>query len=434
MSEAGSARRVLWLLSAAELLAMSLWFTGTAIVGPLSRTWAPELMPWVTIAVQIGFVAGALTIAAFNLNDHFSAPRVFVVAAVLAAAANVAFGMLAERNVVAALVCRGLTGAFLAGVYPTGMKIMAGWFQRGRGFALGLLIGALTVGSAIPHVLEGMARGASDWRLPVYSASGLALAGALIVGVGVHEGPFAAKQPPFHFGQIGELVTNRRLRLANLGYFGHMWELYGMWTWLGAMLAQSQFAPLIAEAAARAPRGARTVLIAPPPNSVSPELLAGIAIGTGIVGCVWAGSASDRFRAGGSPITQRADVTIAAMAVSGACCLVAAAVFQHFWWLVAVAIVWGIAVIADSAQFSAIVSEVSDQRYVGTALTTQTALGFLLTTVAIRVIYWIAQTRGWPWAIAALALGPAAGIVAMWRLRTQPSLTGLDSRASSTQP
>jgi MFS family permease len=414
MSDA-AARRVLWLLSAAELLAMSLWFTGTAIVAPLSRNWPSHLLPWITIAVQIGFVAGALVIAAFNLNDHFRAPRVFVVSAVLAAAANAGFGLLADGNIPAALLCRGLTGAFLAGVYPTGMKIMAGWFQRGRGFALGLLIGALTVGSAIPHVLEGTARGASDWHLPVYSASALAVLGALLVAFGVHEGPYAAKQPPFHFGQIGEMLTNRRLRLANLGYFGHMWELYGMWTWIGAMLVSSRWAPFLR-------RGQRAFLAPVTHSSFPAELLAGVAIGIGVVGCVWAGWAADRFPSGELPTRQRADVTIIAMAVSGACCLVAAAVFEHFWWLVAVALVWGISVIADSAQFSAIVSEVSDQRYVGTALTTQTALGFLLTTVSIRAIFWISQYRGWPLAIAALALGPATGIVAMWRLRRAPYL------------
>ena len=402
-----SRTRVLILLSLAELLAMSLWFTGTAVLPVLIRRWQGGLGigSWLTIAVQLGFVVGALVIAVFNLSDIFRATRIFVACALLAAAVNAAFALVAEQHMVAALLLRALTGAFLAGVYPTGMKILAGWFRTGRGLALGAMVGALTVGSALPHGVLAIAGGLDTaglddaWQLMVLAVSGLAVIAAAIVAFAVHEGPFATPSPPFNAGQIGEALRNRRLRLANFGYLGHMWELYSMWGWIAVLLAAAQ-------QGGSAMRG---------------ELIAFLAIAIGIVGCVWAGHASDRLSANGAggdqTIAGRARVTIYAMAVSGACCLAAAVFFQHFIVLVAIAMVWGIAVIADSAQFSTIVSEVADPSYIGTALTMQTALGFLLTTVALRTTAAIAANFGWRWAAASMALGPALGIVAMWRLR-----------------
>jgi len=414
--------RVLILLSLAELLAMSLWFTGTAVLPVLVRRWHGGLGigSWLTIAVQLGFVVGALVIAVFNLSDVFRAPRIFVACTLLAAAVNAAFALVAEQHMVAALLLRALTGAFLAGVYPTGMKILAGWFRAGRGLALGAMVGALTVGSALPHGVLAIAGGLdvagldtaglnNVWQLMVLAVSGLAVIAAAIVAFAVHEGPFATPSPPFDAGQIGEALRNRRLRLANFGYLGHMWELYSMWGWIAVLLA--------------AARQGGSVMVN--------ELIAFLAIAIGIVGCVWAGHASDRLSAFSSPVALdregsdysstvagRARVTIYAMAVSGACCLAAAIFFQHFIVLVLIAMVWGIAVIADSAQFSTIVSEVADPSYIGTALTMQTALGFLLTTVALRTTAAIAANYGWRWAAASMAVGPALGIVAMARLKS----------------
>ncbi len=396
--------RVLVLLSLAELLAMSLWFTGTAVQPQLARAWTGGLglVSWLTIMVQLGFVAGALLIAIFNLSDVYPAPRVFVVSALLAAAANAGFawwGTRSQPNIGAALVCRALTGAFLAGVYPTGMKIMAGWFREGRGLALGILIGALTVGSAMPHLMLALESFiAVPPGMVVLHASVLAVIAALIVAVAVHEGPLAAPSPRFDPTQIGQILRHRPLLLANLGYLGHMWELYSLWAWIALLLAAAGGEPLFTR-----------------------ELTAFAVIAIGVVGCVWAGWASDRMGARGSPVAGRARVTIWAMAVSGACCLLAAEVFEHFWLLVIVALVWGIAVIADSAQFSAIVSEVADQRYVGTALTTQTALGFLLTTVSLRATAAIAAHWGWRRAAASLAIGPLLGIWAMVALARSSS-------------
>ncbi|HZQ91553.1 MAG TPA: MFS transporter [Terriglobales bacterium] len=408
--------RTLALLATAELLAMSLWFTGTAVLPELARRWNAGLglASWLTTAVQIGFVAGALFSAAFNLADVFRPSRVLVICALAGAGANAAFAAVAEDNIALALSLRFLTGAFLAGVYPTGMKLLAGWYREGRGLAMGVLIGALTVGSALPHgalALGGlMTSRTGDWRLPVLAASGLAVVAAAIVAVGVHDGPYAAPSPSFDPGQIGEAFRNRRLRLANFGYLGHMWELYSMWGWVAVMLAAASSA------------------------GVRNQAIAFVAIAIGTLGCVWAGVVSDRVRATSAnegvratQVAQRSRVTIWAMAVSGACCIAVALLFDHFWLVVLISLVWGIAVIADSAQFSTIISEVADPRYVGTALTMQVAMGFLLTAVSLRVVAFIAAHWGWRWATASLAIGPALGIwamVALMRAEREPQGRG----------
>jgi len=391
------------MLAIAELLAMSLWFTGTAVLPELTRQWHATLglTSWLTITVQLGFVVGALVIAVFNLSDVFSAPRIFVVCALAGAAVNALFAAVAADHVVWALLLRGLTGAFLAGVYPTGMKILTGWFREGRGLALGILIGALTIGSALPHGVRAVGTDLSvAWRGVVLASSAMAVVAAAIVAIGVHDGPYAAPSPHFDPRQIGEALRNRGLRLANLGYLGHMWEVYSMWGWIAVLLASAR-------------RGGGSAL----------ELISFFAIAIGVVGCVWGGIISDRLGRPASAydhrrqVSQRARVTIIAMATSGACCIAAALAFDYFPLLVVIVMIWGIAVVADSAQFSTIVSELADQRYVGTALTMQTAMGFLLTTISLRTVAAIASSYGWRWAAASMAVGPALGVWAMWKLK-----------------
>ena len=386
-----ASRRVLILLSAAELLAMSLWFTGTAVLPQVTGLWHANLAlgAWLTIAVQIGFAVGAITFALFNLPDIYSPISVLTVSCLAAAAANAVFAFVAQDPLWAILM-RGVTGFFLAGVYPTGMKLIAGWFQKGRGLALGIMIGALSVASAVPHGVNSLGR--IPWRAVVLSCSVFSVLAAAIVYFSVREGPFATPQAPLDFSQMWEIARNRRLRLANFGYLGHMWELYSMWAWIAVIFSVSGgWSRLGFEAAATA------------------------VIAIGAVGCVWAGAASDRLQDSGegARIAQRARVTVIAMTVSAACCVAAALVFHSPMVLFLVSLVWGIAVIADSAQFSAIISEVAEKRYIGTALTTQTALGFLLTAVAIRSIAAIAGRFGWNWALASMAVGPVLGIWAM---------------------
>jgi MFS family permease len=396
-----SSWRVLFLLSVAELLAMSLWFTGTAVLPQVTAIWQANPVTfhsvseslawssWLTVAVQIGFSFGAITFALFNIPDVFSPITVLIVSSIAAAAANAAFALEAG-NPVPAIVLRGATGFFLAGVYPTGMKIIAGWFQKGRGLALGIMIGALSIGSALPHAVNSV--GGIPWRGVVLAGSGFALLGAIIVGLAVHEGPYAMPQSRLDLSQAWQIVRNRPLRLANFGYLGHMWELYSMWGWIAVIFAASAGWPRLKYEAAAA-----------------------LVIAIGIIGCVWAGAASDRLQHSSSSerISQRARVTVIAMGVSSLCCVLAALVFHHPVVLLLLALVWGIAVIADSAQFSAIISEVAEKSYVGTALTLQTAFGFLLTAIAIRSTAALAQHFGWQWALASMAIGPLLGIWAM---------------------
>jgi MFS family permease len=295
------------------------------------------------------------------------------------------------HGVAMAILLRVLTGAFLAGVYPPGMKLVATWFRERRGFGLGVIVGALTLGKASPYLVNAL--GHSNWRVNVGVASIVALIGAAVVALFVREGPYALPNQPFDLSQITQVVRNRGVRLANFGYFGHMWELYAMWTWVPVMMRASirasGDAPVLAEIASFA------------------------VIGAGAFGCVAAGRLADRV--------GRTIIASAAMAVSGACCLVIGFLFGgSAIALLIVAAIWGATVVADSAQFSACVTELGDPRYIGTALTMQTCIGFLLTTVSIRMMPLLVDHVGWRYAFAALAIGPLLGIVAMMRLRQLP--------------
>ena len=367
---------------------MGLWFGVSAVAPQIAAEWHLDAATsaWLTLAVQLGFVAGTLLSATLNLPDVIRARYLFAVCALLGAITNALLAWIVD-NATAAIVLRFLTGVFLAGVYPPGMKIIATWFKTGRGFALGVLIGALTLGKASPYLVNVLG---SNWRMNVGVLSILAVASSLIVLRFVGEGPYALPNQPFDITQITKVFDNRGVRLANFGYFGHMWELYAMWTWAPVMIrasvAASGDSPKLAEAASFA------------------------VIGAGAIGCVVAGLVADRI---GRPV-----VAAAAMAGSGACCLFIGLLFGKApIALLLVATFWGATVVADSAQFSACVTEYADPRYLGTALTLQTCIGFLITTVSIRMIPMLVAQVGWEWAFAFLAVGPMLGIVAMMRLR-----------------
>jgi MFS family permease len=383
--------RVLTLLGIAELLGMSLWFAASAVSPQLRMIWGLTAAEagWLTTIVQLGFVCGTAVIAVLNLADLVPAGRLFSASALLGAAANAA--ILAVPGYGLALVARFLTGFFLAGVYPPAMKMISTWFRAERGLAIGVIVGALTIGKATPYLVRAIPH--VGLRPVVLTASVGAALGGLLVALWYRDGPFPFTSRPFSWSHVGDVVRVREWRLATTSYLGHMFELYAFWTWIPAFLAASVAAG--AGGRLRAPR-----LI---------SLLAFTTIAIGGFGSVWGGLFADR--------RGRERLVSISLFMSGGCCLLSGLLFgEPLWVLGALAMTWGFFVVADSAQFSALVTESVPPHAVGTALTVQTSLGFLLTMLPMQIVPVIAQRSGWRWGFAILALGPVAGIAAIRRL------------------
>ncbi len=396
---ATSKRASISLLVTAEMAGMSLWFTSAAVLPDMVRDGAipPTRQALLSAGVQAGFVIGALVVSIVGIADRYDPRRVFAISALLAAVANATL-LVAPLGSDLAIAARMATGALLAGVYPVGMKIAVGWGMRDRGLLVGLLVGALTLGNGVPY-LAAFAGGA-DWRFAVTVVSLLAAVGGLLV-LGLRLGPYHARAPRFEPGAIRLAWTDRRVRGAYLGYFGHMWELFAMWAWIGTASAAS-YAFTIDEASA---------------VSLG-KITAFLAIALGAPMCVVAGVFADRL--------GKAEVTIIAMAASGSAALLTAATFGGPVWVTFVLVlVWGIAVIPDSAQFSALVADATPPHAAGSLLTFQTAIGFALTIATVQVTPLAAAAVGWPVVLATLAIGPAAGILAMLPLRRRRAEVGV---------
>lgn len=393
--------RALALLATAAFFEMSTWFSASAVLPQLRAAWgiSSSAGAWLTISVQLGFVAGALISSALNLADIIAPRRLMLYGGAGAAAANL--GLLVSHGLASAAPLRFATGAAIALVYPPAMKVMATWFRRDRGAALGIMVGGFTMGSALPQLLNGF--GQVHWTRVIVTTSALTLVGGALAAFAGHDGPFTFPKAVFDPRQAVRAFANRGVRLASFGYFGHMWELYAMWTWCAAFFADSLRARAIANgtvmSAGDATRGA--------------ALAAFAAIGAGSIGCWAAGVLADRW--------GRTRTAAASMLISGACALGIGVVAERSFPLaLAIGIVWGFAVVADSAQFSTMITEVADQSYVGTALTLQLAIGFTLTVATIWLVPVLRESHGWAWAFAALAPGPALGVIAMLRLMRAP--------------
>ncbi|MDE3173543.1 MAG: MFS transporter, partial [Gemmatimonadota bacterium] len=384
--------RQLGLLSCAELFGMSLWLAAAAVGPQLAERWrlTESQTGWLVTIVQFGFVLGTAATAVLNLADIVPSKRLFAGSALLGAAANAL--LVHAPTYHAALALRLVTGFALAGVYPPAMKMIATWFRSRRGLGIGTVVGALTIGKASPYLVHAFP--GAGVTLVLYTVSGFAALGALIVALGYDDGPYAFPARPFSWSLVGTVYRERTWRLATAGYLGHMFELYSMWTWAPVFIAASAAASGMAA-------GARTGEIA--------SLVSFLAIAAGGAGCVWGGLVADR--------RGRTWLVTVAMAASGCCALLVGLTFGGaFWVTAAVAVVWGFFVVADSAQFSTLVTESVPPHSVGTALTLQTSLGFLLTMISIQLVPPVQAAVGWRWAFAMLAVGPASGIAAIRRL------------------
>jgi MFS family permease len=381
--------RTLGILAAAELLGMSLWFAASAVAPQLGTRWSltASEIGWLTAIVQLGFVIGTATSAVLNLADIVPSRRLFALSAIAGAGANAA--LVVAPGYSAALLCRFATGFALAGVYPPAMKMISTWFRSQRGLAVGTIVGALTVGKAGPYLVHAIP-GAGETPV-VLSATVAALLSAVLVSIWYEDGPYPFPPRPFSWGLVATVLRERRWRLATAGYLGHMFELYSAWTWLPVFVGASTVAAGMTAGAAR--------------DSLS-SAVAFAAIAIGGIGCVWGGRLADR--------RGREWLVTVAMAASGICALVIGLAFgRSLMLLIPIALAWGFFVIADSAQFSVLVTEAVPPHSVGTALTVQTSLGFLLTMVSIQLVPPVQHVVGWRWAFAMLALGPLCGIAAI---------------------
>lgn len=393
----GERWHILTFLAAALVLAMSTWFSASAVIPQLRDTWAltPNTAAWLTIAVQLGFVAGAVISSLFNISDVIAPRHVIMGGAIGAAIVN---GLLLLANgPQAGIPLRFATGFFLAGVYPPAFKLISTWYKEKRGLALGILAAAIVVGNGIPHLINGL--GGLDWQIVISVTSIQALIGGLIAEFIIREGPFPFPTAVFNPRQIGLALTNRGVRLATLGYVGHMWELFAMYAWILVF-----FIELFSV------------------HNVGTDSLAAYAtfiiFASGGIGSWIGGIMADRW--------GRTNTTILMMAVSGTCAiLVGLLLNSNLYLTLLIAFIWGITVVGDSAQFSTMVTETADQSYVGTALTIQLASGFAITVITIWLIPILQELVSWRWAFAFLVPGPLIGILAMLRLKSLPEAAKL---------
>ncbi|MGM0878763.1 MAG: MFS transporter [Bacillota bacterium] len=382
--------RALFWIALAELFTLSLWFSASAVLPQLERQWGMSATEgsWMTTSVQIGFIVGAICSAFLGLADRYNPRKIFVIASIFGAVINSLFTL--SSGMVVGLSLRFLTGITMAGVYPTAVKLLSTWFQDRRGFGIGILIAALTLGSSLPHLFNLFIPNVS-WKILMLVSSLLALVAAGIMQWVLPDAPVSKEEAAtVSMNTLKYILKDRPVMLANYGYFGHMWELYAMWTWLPYFLTASFKVSLEGTALQEAS-----------------TLFAFLTIGiSGAIGSIIGGLYADKI--------GKARLSMMAMTVSALSSICIGLTFGlSIWITVIVAIIWGISVVADSAQFSAMVADFAKSECVGTALTFQMAIGFLITVFSIYLIPIFEDIVGWKWAFSILAIGPVLGVLAM---------------------
>ena len=388
-------RHILPIIVFSQFCCTSLWFASNAIINDLALTYGLDtsITGNITSAVQLGFISGTLVFAILSIADRFSPSVVFMVCAFLGAAVNL--GVLWSGNtLLSLLIIRFVVGFFLAGIYPVGMKIAADYYSKGLGLSLSLLVGALVLGTAFPHLLKVSAQ-SIDWRIVIYITSALAALGGLLIYLFVPDGPNRKPAQQVVLSSFFQVFKNKLFRAAAFGYFGHMWELYTFWAFVPIMIATFN-------------------------NGTGQEVLdvslwAFLIIGIGAIACVIGGILSQRY---GTRI-----VAIAALTLSGLCCLIMPLIIGSgmVWLFVIFLLFWGMTVIADSPLFSTMVAQNATPELKGTALTIVNCIGFAITIVSIQLLSALWTGTSSPYVFMILAIGPALGLLALQQGRNSQS-------------
>jgi MFS family permease len=400
MDERSRPRRILPVIIVSQFAGTSLWFAGNAILGDLEQHWGAGAgaLGYVTSAVQLGFIAGTLAFAFFAIADRYSPRNVFFVCSLAGAASNLGLYVTAT-HFGGVLALRFATGFFLAGIYPVGMKIAAGWYRSGLGSAIGFLVGALVLGTAFPHLLKGAGH-TMPWEAVTLIVSVTAVAGGVLMWMCVPDGPYLTQAARFNPRAFAAIFARPLFRASAFGYFGHMWELYAFWA----------FVPYVLSAHASA-AGA----------SLDVAFWSFCVIAVGAIGCAGGGLTSLRV---GS-----ASVAFAQLSTSGLCCVLSPLFFAAPTPVfLAFLVVWGVAVVGDSPQFSALNARNAPPELVGSALTIANCIGFSITIFSIQLLDHLAERVGGAYLYVPLAIGPALGLVALMPLMRSSRECGAPAR------